>query len=55
MLFGMDLNSGTTDLRKLSKHYALQVLEKVGGNKSQAAKLLGISRPKLDTLVAKKK
>lgn len=26
----MDLNYGTTDLKKLSKHYAIQVLEKVG-------------------------
>jgi two-component system response regulator AtoC len=51
----MDLNYGTTDIKKLSKYYALQVMEKVGGNKSQAAKLLGISRPKLDTLVSKKK
>ncbi len=51
----LDLNYGTTDLKKLTKHYALQVLEKVGGNKSQASKLLGISRPKLDTLVSKKK
>ena len=51
----LDLNYGTTDLKKLTKHYALQVLEKVGGNKSQASKLLGISRPKLDTLVSRKK
>lgn len=51
----MDLNYATTNLRKLSKHYAGLVLEKVGGNKSQAAKLLGISRPKLDTLLSKKK
>ncbi|MCU0344676.1 MAG: sigma-54 dependent transcriptional regulator [Ignavibacterium sp.] len=51
----MDLNYGITDLKKLSKYYATQVLEKVGGNKSQAAKLLGISRPKLDTLVSKKR
>jgi two-component system response regulator AtoC len=51
----LDLNYGTTDLKKLAKFYAQQVLEKVGGNKSQASKLLGISRPKLDTLVAKKK
>ena len=51
----MDINYGTTDLKKLTKHYAFQVFEKVGGNKSQAAKLLGISRPKLDTLVSKKK
>jgi len=51
----LDLNYGTTDLRKLTKYYAAQVLEKVGGNKSHASKLLGISRPKLDTLVSKKK
>jgi len=50
----LDLNYGTTDLKKLTKHYAVQVLDKVGGNKSQASKLLGISRPKLDTLVNKK-
>lgn len=51
----MDLNYGTTDIKKLSIYYASQVLQKVGGNKSQAAKLLGVSRPKLDTLLAKKK
>ena len=51
----MDINYGTTDMRKLSKYYASQVFQKVGGNKSQAAKLLGISRPKLDTLLAKHK
>ncbi len=51
----LDLNYGTTDIKKLAKYYAIQVMEKVGGNKSQAAKLLGISRPKLDTLVSKKK
>lgn len=51
----LDLNYGTTDLKKLTRHYAIQVLEKVGGNKSQASKLLGISRPKLDTLVSKRR
>jgi two-component system, NtrC family, response regulator AtoC len=51
----LDLNYGTTDLKKLTKYYAIQVLDKVGGNKSQASKLLGISRPKLDTLVNRKK
>ena len=51
----LNLNYGTTDMKKLTRHYAIQVLEKVGGNKSQASKLLGISRPKLDTLVSKKK
>ncbi|HMN50004.1 MAG TPA: sigma-54 dependent transcriptional regulator [Ignavibacteriaceae bacterium] len=51
----MDINYGTVDIKKLSKYYASQVLQKVGGSKSQAAKLLGISRPKLDTLIVKKK
>jgi len=51
----LNLNCGTTDMKKLARHYAIQVLEKVGGNKTQASKLLGISRPKLDTLVSKKK
>lgn len=51
----LDINYGTTDIKKLAKHYTIQVMEKVGGNKSQAAKILGISRPKLDTLVSKKK
>jgi two-component system response regulator AtoC len=50
----MDLNYGTTDLKRLNKYYAAQVLQKVGGNKSQAAKLLGVSRPKLDSLLSKK-
>ncbi|MCZ7610745.1 MAG: sigma-54 dependent transcriptional regulator [Ignavibacterium sp.] len=51
----LDLNFGTTDLKKLTKFYAKQVLDRVGGNKSQASKLLGISRPKLDSLISKKK
>lgn len=51
----MDINYGTVDMKKLTKYYASQVLQKVGGSKSQAAKLLGISRPKLDTLIVKKK
>jgi two-component system response regulator AtoC len=51
----MDLKYGTTDLKRLNKYYASQVLQKVGGNKSQAAKLLGVSRPKLDSLLAKRK
>jgi len=51
----LDLNYGVTDLRQLTKYYAEKVLEKVGGNKSQAAKLLKVSRPKLDTLIKKKK
>ncbi|MFC2094656.1 sigma-54 interaction domain-containing protein [Bacteroidota bacterium] len=47
----MDINYGTTGLRKLEKHYASEVLKRLSGNKTQAARLLGISRPKLDTLL----
>lgn len=50
-LIRLDLNFATIDLKKLNQHYAKIVLEKVRGNKSQAAKLLGISRPKLDLLL----
>jgi two-component system response regulator AtoC len=52
-LIRMDVNYGVTDLRKLEKHYAKQVLDKLGGNKTQTARLLGISRPKLDSLLRK--
>lgn len=38
-------------LLKLNKLYAKQVLEKLDGNKSKTAKLLGISRPTLDSLL----
>ncbi|MEJ5262772.1 MAG: sigma-54 dependent transcriptional regulator [Ignavibacterium sp.] len=51
----LDLNYATTDLKRLSKFYAAKVLEKLNGNKSQAARFLGVSRPKLDALLSKKK
>jgi len=47
----LDINYGVTNLRKLDKQYAREVLLKLGGNKTQTAKLLGISRPKLDILL----
>jgi two-component system response regulator AtoC len=53
-LIRMDVNYGSTDLRKLEKHYAREVLKKLGGNKTQTARLLGVSRPKLDTLLKNK-
>jgi two-component system response regulator AtoC len=52
-LIKMDINYGATDLRKLDRHYAKEVLRKMGGNKTQTAKVLGVSRPKLDTLLKK--
>jgi two-component system response regulator AtoC len=53
-LIRMDVNYGSTDLKKLQRHYAREVLKKLNGNKTQTAKLLGISRPKLDTLLKSK-
>jgi len=50
-LIKMDINYGATNLKKLEKHYAREVLIRLGGNKTQTARLLGISRPKLDTLL----
>jgi transcriptional regulator with PAS, ATPase and Fis domain len=50
----LDVNYGVTNLRKLDKQYAREVLLKLGGNKTQTAKLLGISRPKLDILLKNK-
>jgi len=47
----LDVNYGITSLRNLDKEYARKVLSKMGGNKTQTAKLLGISRPKLDILL----
>ncbi|MGB5528763.1 MAG: sigma-54 dependent transcriptional regulator [Ignavibacteriaceae bacterium] len=47
----LDVNYGITSLRNLDKEYARKVLTKMGGNKTQTAKLLGISRPKLDILL----
>ena len=47
----MDINYGVTRLRNLEKYYAREVLKKLNGNKTQCARLLGISRPKLDILL----
>ena len=47
----MDVNYGVTTLRNVDKDYARKVLVKMGGNKTQTSKILGISRPKLDILL----
>jgi two-component system response regulator AtoC len=40
-----------TNLKKLNKLYASHILAKTNGNKTEAAKILGISRPTLDTII----
>jgi transcriptional regulator with PAS, ATPase and Fis domain len=40
--------SGPTDLQTLERRHILAVLESVGGDKSRAAPLLGISRRTLE-------
>ncbi len=50
-LIRLDLNYDSIDLLKLSKLYAKEVLRKLSGNKSKSARILGISRPKLDKLL----
>lgn len=50
-LIRLDLNFESTDLLKLQKLYAKEVLRKQSGNKTKSAKILGISRPKLDKLL----
>ena len=46
------LDKGTTDLQTLERRHILTVLESVGGDKSQAARLLGVSRRTLERRVA---
>ena len=41
-----------TNLQQLTLLYAREVLKKVGGNKVKAARILGISRPRLNRLLA---
>lgn len=47
----IELNYTAINLKKLNKTYAEEILKKTMGNKSQAAKFLGISRPRLDGLL----
>ena len=46
-----DINYTKTKLRELERIYAKNILKKAKGNKSKTADLLGISRPKLDSLL----
>jgi len=50
-LIRIDLNYKKTDMFNLNKLYAKKVLIKMRGNKSKTSKILGISRPKLDSLL----
>ena len=50
-LIKIDLNYKKNNLNNLIKIYAKEVLLKAGGNKSKTAILLGISRPKLNSLL----
>ena len=50
-LVRIDLNYKKTNINTLNKLYAKKVLTKMRGNKSKTSKILGISRPKLDSLL----
>ncbi len=50
-LIRLDLSYEKTDLLKVSRLYAKEVLKKLEGNKSKSARILGVSRPKLDKLL----
>jgi len=50
-LIRLDLNYENIDLLKLSQLYTKEVLRKMSGNKTKSARILGISRPKLDKLL----
>ncbi len=48
----LDLNYNSVNLKSLQIMFAKEVLKKMDNNKSKTAKKLGISRPKLDTLLS---
>ena len=54
-LIRLDLSYEKTNLINLSSLYAKEVVKKMGGNKSKSARVLGISRPKLDKLLKDRK
>jgi len=47
----LDINFMDTNLKNVTKVYAMEVLAKMNGNKFRTAKVLGISRPRLDALL----
>ena len=46
-----ELNIENSSIKQVEKLFAEKVLGKLNGNKSKTAKVLGISRPKLDKLL----
>lgn len=48
----MARNNGTTDLETMERQHILSVLDSVGGDKTRAAQLLGVSRRTLERRVA---
>jgi two-component system, NtrC family, response regulator AtoC len=50
-LIRLDLDFKQTSLKRLTELYAREVIKKMKGNKSKSAKILDISRPKLDKLL----
>jgi transcriptional regulator with PAS, ATPase and Fis domain len=50
-ILDIKVNYKETSLKSLQVIYVKNVLKKLGGNKFKTAKLLGISRPKLDSLL----
>ena len=47
----LELNYMNTDLKKVSKVYAKEILSKMNGNKFRTSRILKVSRPTLDSLL----
>jgi DNA-binding NtrC family response regulator len=48
-----DAGTVGTSLEEVERTHVIQILERTGGNKSQAARLLAISRPRLDRILSR--